>query len=288
LDWAVDGRDWPHRNASRFVEAGGLRWHIQVSGQGPALLLLHGAGAATHSWRSLAPMLADKFTVVALDLPGHGFTESPALGADFALPRVAQSVAALLRELDVAPRALLGHSAGAAIAVRLSLDGVAPTADIVGVNAALLPFPGPLGPWAPVLTRTVFYNRLALRLFARRAAQPGAIAKLMASTGSALDPRSLELYERLFRSESHLEATIALMSHWDLSALKQHLRYVHAPMTLIVGDKDRAVSPSAAWEVQRSIRHARIAVARGLGHLAHEEDAGAVAQLVLSALQHAR
>ena len=59
-DWAVEGRDWPHREASRFVEAAGLRWHIQEFGraEAPTLLLLHGTGAATHSWRGLAPLLA--------------------------------------------------------------------------------------------------------------------------------------------------------------------------------------------------------------------------------------
>ncbi len=50
-DWAVEGRDWPHREASRFVEAAGLRWHVQEFGSpdAPTLLLLHGTGAATHS-----------------------------------------------------------------------------------------------------------------------------------------------------------------------------------------------------------------------------------------------
>ena len=76
-DWDEDGRDWPNREASRVVSAGGLRWHVQVLGTGPTLLLVHGTGAATHSWRDLAPRLARRFTIVAPDLPGHGFTSSP-------------------------------------------------------------------------------------------------------------------------------------------------------------------------------------------------------------------
>ena len=58
LDWATDGADWPNREASRFVEAAGLRWHVQVMGAGPVLLLLHGTGASTHSWRDVMPKLA--------------------------------------------------------------------------------------------------------------------------------------------------------------------------------------------------------------------------------------
>ncbi len=51
-----DGADWPNRQASALIEAHGLRWHVQSMGEGPGLLLLHGTGASTHSWRGLAPL----------------------------------------------------------------------------------------------------------------------------------------------------------------------------------------------------------------------------------------
>ncbi len=72
--WEKEGQDWPNREFSRFVDAAGLTWHVQVMGSGPAILLVHGTGAATHSWRDLAPLLARHFTVVAPDLPGGGGT----------------------------------------------------------------------------------------------------------------------------------------------------------------------------------------------------------------------
>ena len=56
-------------------------------GDGPDLLLLHGSGAATHSWRDLAPLLARDFRVIAPDLPGHGFTETPG-GDGLSLPGI--------------------------------------------------------------------------------------------------------------------------------------------------------------------------------------------------------
>lgn len=286
-DWAVEGRDWPNRDASRFVEADGLMWHVQIMGAGPVLLLLHGTGAATHSWRALAPLLAESFTVIALDLPGHGFTATPRERSKFSLPAIAQSVRSLLLELQATPDALVGHSAGAAIAVRMALDGAAPRAGIVGINAALLPFPGPMGPLAPLMARMLFYNPFSLGLFAHRASRPGAVAALMRSTGSSLDPAGVEFYERLFRTPAHLEATIALMAHWDLSALRAALPDLRAPLTLIVGDNDRAVPPATAYAVQRLVKHAKIVTAKGLGHLAHEEQPEAIAELILGAVQQA-
>ena len=57
-------RDWPNAAHSQFVRAAGLDWHVQIMGSGPTLLLLHGTGAATHSWRDLMPFLAEHFTLV--------------------------------------------------------------------------------------------------------------------------------------------------------------------------------------------------------------------------------
>ena len=150
-DWEIEGRDWPNRAHSRFVNAGGVRWHVQVTGAGPVLLLLHGTGAATHSWRRMLPMLAEHFTVVAPDLPGHGFT---ARGSQ-TLPAMAKAVAALLGELDLKPAVVVGHSAGAAVALRMALDGLVAAKAVVGLSAALLPFPG----LAAVMFRGWFFTR---------------------------------------------------------------------------------------------------------------------------------
>jgi len=84
--WELDGQDWPNRDCSRFMTAAGLRWHVQCAGTGPVCLLLHGTGASTHSFRDLLPQLAQTFTVVAPDLPGHGFTERPRDLAGLSLP----------------------------------------------------------------------------------------------------------------------------------------------------------------------------------------------------------
>ena len=49
--WDAEKSTWPHHESSRFVDAGGVRWHVQVAGCGPAVLLIHGTGASTHTWR---------------------------------------------------------------------------------------------------------------------------------------------------------------------------------------------------------------------------------------------
>ncbi|HSN71821.1 MAG TPA: alpha/beta fold hydrolase, partial [Steroidobacteraceae bacterium] len=136
LDWDRDGRDWPNRSASRFVSAGGVRWHVQQAGQGPQMLLIHGTGASTHSWRGLLPLLAEHFAVLAPDLPGHAFT-GPMPDGHFSLDGMARALAALMARLDFAPAIAVGHSAGAAIVARLALDGAIHPRAIVSLNGAI-------------------------------------------------------------------------------------------------------------------------------------------------------
>ena len=123
LQWDVDGRDWPNRAWSRFVTVGQVRWHVQVSpGARDTVLLVHGTGASTHSWRGLARLLAKHYRVVAMDLPGHGFSAGLPAG-QASLPAIARELRALLEHLGLEPGLAVGHSAGAAIVVRMVLDG---------------------------------------------------------------------------------------------------------------------------------------------------------------------
>ena len=278
-DWRRLGPDWPHREASRFVLAAGLRWHVQVMGSGPALLLLHGTGAATHSWRDLAPLLARDFTVVAPDLPGHGFTETPG-GDGLSLDGMARGVAGLLKALGVAPALAVGHSAGAAVALRLALDGAAGGDGIVSLNGALQPFPGSEGHIFPVMAKLLFLNPVAVRAFAWRASRPGAVERLIESTGSTLDARGLALYRALFSTTGQVAGALGMMSRWNLAPLRAELARVAAPLTLVTAEGDRAVPPREAEATQALTPGAALVRVPGLGHLAHEEDPHGAAEIV--------
>ncbi len=282
-DWRREGRDWPNREASRLVRAGGFLWHVQVMGTGPTLLLLHGAGAATHSYRDLAPLLARDFTVVCPDLPGHGFTETPPADG-LSLPGMVRALDALLTVLNLAPHAAVAHSAGAAVALRLRLQGRIGEGGVIALNGALRPFPGAAGHIFPTLAKLLVLNPLAIQMFAWRAAMPGAVAKLIEGTGSYIDPLGLKAYSALFATTGHVAGALGMMANWNLQPLLADLPRLPAPLTLIVGEKDLAVPPDVADEVKARVPHARTIVLPGLGHLAHEEAPGQIAALVREAL----
>lgn len=288
LSWKIDGRQWPHRAASRFVSAGGLEWHVQEMGQGPALVLLHGTGASTHSFRALAPLLAEDHHVLMFDLPGHGFTQAPR-HVELTLPRMAKLVVTLVDRLGVsAPAAIVGHSAGAAIAARLLLDSPNPRTALISLNGALLPFNHLGAHTLPAAVKLMFVNPLSVRLATWRAADPRTVENLIVGTGSVLDAEGLALYGRLFRSSRHVAATLQMMANWELQTLKRDLPKLTAPLTLVAGARDKAVPPEVAERVALLVPGARVVVQKQAGHLSHEEFPAETAAIIRAALLPAK
>lgn len=279
LRWDFEGRDWPNRESSRFVDAGGLRWHVQQMGSGPAMVLAHGTGAATHSWRALMPLLARRFTVVAPDLPGHGFTELPP-AARLSLPGMAESLSALLDALAVRPVLAAGHSAGAAIVARMSLDRRLSLEGLISLNGALLPLRGLPGHLFSPMARLLASSSLVPRLFAWRAADPVVVERLVRGTGSKLEAAGLEWYGRLIRSPGHAAAALDMMAHWDVRPLERDLPNLKPRLVQVVGTNDLTVPPAEARRVLALLPEAQIVPLAGAGHLAHEERPQEVAELV--------
>jgi magnesium chelatase accessory protein len=281
LNWDREGLDWPNRAASRFVSAGGLRWHIQEMGDGPVALLLHGTGASTHSWRRFAPILAHRFRVIALDLPGHGFTESPR-SSHLSLARMAQSIAALLNVLHVKPEIGVGHSAGAAILCRMALDHRLDAKGIVSLNGAFLPYGGPASQFFGGIAKLLFMNPFVPRFFTWQAYDANTVRRLIAGTGSEIDAEGLALYGRLLRNPVHVSAALGMMANWDLETLSRELPKMKAKLTLIAAAKDKAVPSDVAFRVQDMVPGSKVILLRNLGHLAHEEKPAEVAEFVFS------
>jgi magnesium chelatase accessory protein len=285
LRWDHEGRAWPHRDTSRFVRAGGLRWHVQQAGTGPVALLIHGTGASTHSWCGLMPLLARRWTVVAMDLPGHGFTDTPP-GAALSLPGIAKSLAALVEVLGLDVARIVGHSAGAAIGARMVIDATVAPTTLTAINGALLPLAGVPGWLFPPVARLMAATPLATRIFARRRWDRAAVDRLIRGTGSSLDAQGLDLYGVLLRDAQHAAGALGMMARWDLAPLARDLARLRTPVELIVGAGDRAVPPRDAWRVQALLprqTESRIHVLHDAGHLVHEEQPHAVVGVLLEA-----
>ena len=285
LCWEREGPYWPNQQASRFVAAGGIRWHVQVMGRGPVILLLHGTGASSHSWRDLAPDLARDFTVVVPDLPGHGFSESPVVEM-LSLPAMALLVESLLKALGLQPQLVAGHSAGAAIAAKMCLNDAMAPAWLVSINGALLPLSGIPGWVYKPAARLLASGGLWVKLLSRSAANRDSVERLVRRTGSVIEPAGVDLYARLLRTRSHTAAALGMMAHWDLNALQRQLLDLKPRLLLLVGDKDLMIPPEQATRLAALLPASELRRMADCGHLLHEERPEQTAAVIRQLVQN--
>ncbi|MEI2387868.1 alpha/beta fold hydrolase BchO [Breoghania sp. JC706] len=294
LDWETDGRAWPHREASQFHSTCGYRWHVQTFGhrQAPVLVLLHGTGAASFSWRTLVPLLQERFHVVVPDLPCHGFTR-PLDDADLSLEGMTASLHGLLRHLKVRPDFVLGHSAGAVIALALAAairhtsDGRAGQVQMVfGVNGALEPIRGKrlLSP----IAKALFATPLSASMFSLLAKATPLGSNLLAATGSKIDPEGQALYRLLLGSSGHVHGALGMMAAWDLSQLPAMLRRLPVSLALLAARDDPMVPAKSSEHAAALCRDARLTMAETGGHLLHECDPERVHAWISAALHDRR
>ncbi len=152
------------------------RWHFAEQGEGPPLLLLHGLGASSFSWRHNLSPLARHFRVLAPDLPPHGRSAAPADG-DYTPEALSRAVMDFLDRRGISRTAVAGNSLGGALALLLARDYpervsalvlLAPAAALTRLPWIFYPLrlpvlghyaAGLLGPWIIPLALRLAYHR---------------------------------------------------------------------------------------------------------------------------------
>jgi haloacetate dehalogenase len=107
------------------VQTGETSIFVRRSGSGPPILLLHGFPQTHVMWRSVAPMLARRFTVICADLRGYGRSGCPISAADhapYAKRAMARDMVAVMERLGFSHFSVAGHDRGGRVAYRLALD----------------------------------------------------------------------------------------------------------------------------------------------------------------------
>jgi 2-succinyl-6-hydroxy-2,4-cyclohexadiene-1-carboxylate synthase len=98
-----------------------LRLHVASSGQGPALVMLHGFTGSATTWDFLRPVLEERHRLIAVDLPGHGRSSSPSDPGRYSLDRLAVDLSAILDSIEVERAAIMGYSMGGRAALRFAI-----------------------------------------------------------------------------------------------------------------------------------------------------------------------
>src|SRR5205085_6759929 len=129
---------------SHDVKTESVQLHYLTAGHGPAVILLHGYAETSRMWRPLIPLLAEKFTVIAPDLPGIGESSIPVDKID--MISAAERIHALVRSLGVEKARVVGHDIGLMVAYAYAAKFPAETEKLALVDAFLPGVPG----WEPI------------------------------------------------------------------------------------------------------------------------------------------
>ncbi len=246
----------------RSVDAGGRRIAWRAAGGGETLLALHGIGSGSASWAAQLSGLADRFRVVAWDMPGYGGSEP--------LPDVAPTAAAygaaasaLLDALGIGRVHVLGHSLGALIAA--SLCRAAPDRPL----SVILANPAAGYARAPDEIRV---GRLRARLAAMATQGPAEVARLRARellSASAPD----EVYERVRAVQSKVRpegyAQAARMLHG--ADIHDDAALIAVPALVMCGSADRVTPEESCRRIAAAIPGAAYRPLEGAGHASYVE-----------------
>lgn len=275
---------WPNRAKARHIRTRPHDWWVIDAGTGPTILLLHGAGGSGHSFAPLLPYMTPYYRCIIPDLPGQGFTRAGARGR-FGLDPTADDLATLCDLNGFTPTAIIGHSAGAAIALRLS--ELLPIQAVVGINAALGTFEGLAGTLFPMLARGFASIPFLPNVIARSWGNASRVNGLLDGTGSKLGPDARAQYLTLVQNPAHIDGALGMMSQWNLTPLVARLHTNLTPTLLITGARDSTVPPRISRDVAARMPAAQYVDLPALGHLAQEEAPETVANLILPYLaQH--
>ncbi len=277
---------WPGYNRSQSIESDGLSWHIERAGHGPLVLLLHGTGGSTHSWMDIVGELIHTNEILAVDLPGHGFTTVSLERARdreiFTIHGMASALHALLIDLRIAPTIVVGHSAGTPVLLQMLLNGFIAPARCIGLNPALVAPPTFYTMLMAPLVGAIVERDVIAESGAMLARATGIIELMLRSSGTVLTESQLERYRQLCTRPAHVHAALTMMSRWDLPRLMRDAAALAPPLEFYGGQRDRWVPPEALRRAAERLPTATLQFLDA-GHLLAEEAPTTVLEIIRGA-----
>ncbi|WP_370179428.1 alpha/beta fold hydrolase [Rhodococcus wratislaviensis] len=255
----------------------------RMSGEGEALLLVHGMAGSSATWRAILPQLAQRYRVLAPDLPGHGDSAKPR--GDYSLGAFAAWLRDLLHELGIERVTVIGQSLGGGVAMQFSYQHPELCDRLVLIGS------GGLGPDVNWTLRLLAApgSEFLLPLVAPAAVRDAGnkVRGWLAAVGirSVRGDEMWNAYASLSDSDTRqafLRTLRAVVDHRGqaVSALSRLYLNEGLPTQLIWGDSDGIIPVAHGYAAHEAIPGSRLAVLDGVGHYPHLEDPAAVVDII--------
>lgn len=281
-----------HPPRGRFIEVEGATLHLWEAGprSAPPVVLLHGASSNLADMTlNLAPALARRYRVIAVDRPGHGWSDR-ASPHDADPRRQARIIGQALRQIGVERAIVLGHSWAGALAACFALERCDVTGAIVLVSAATHPWPGGIS----------WYYRAALDarvspLFTRAIVAPAVIARVRGAVRGIFAPQEPpENYVERIGAALMASPSRFLANAQDMQALLRYVTQANAryheidvPVRILTGDADSVVPDLHSRAFHEKVPQSTLTILPGVGHMPHHVAVDAVVKEVDAAAEAA-
>jgi pimeloyl-ACP methyl ester carboxylesterase len=252
---------------------------LELEGDGPPLVLLHGYGDSADTWRPLLDLLGrgDR-RAIAVDLPGFGAASR--LGPGAMLPQLDAFAGALVEHAGADGDVVVaGNSLGGAVALRLAERADLPLAGVVPIAPAGLDMPR----WFDIIERDpLIRTLLALPVPIPSPLIQRAVGEVYRRLASIGDPAAVQMFASHYRDRAtvarYLEAGRRLLPELGSGAFE--LDRVHCPVLLVWGTRDRMVSCSGARALEAAVPQVVVELLEGVGHCPQLEVPRRVFELV--------
>jgi pimeloyl-ACP methyl ester carboxylesterase len=263
------GEDGLMEGQLQHVSIHGHDMAYQMEGSGPPLLLLHGIAGSSRTWRDVIPRLADRFTVIAPDLMGHGQSEKPI--GDYSLGAFASGIRDLLEVLSIDRITVVGQSFGGGVAMQLAYQHPERCERLVLVDSGglgrevswmlrfmtlpgseyVMPviFPGFVRDWGDSLFRWINDHGIQL----------GRFGEMWSAYASLAESENRRAFARTIRS-------VIDPGGQTVSAMDRLYLATQMPTLIIWGDRDDIIPVSHAYAANRAMPGSRLVIVEGAGH----------------------
>jgi pimeloyl-ACP methyl ester carboxylesterase len=268
----IDARFPP---TGRFIDADGVRLHARTTGpQGaPRMLLIHGASSnLLELWGPFAEEFAPLHCVIAFDRPGMGHSTRARRNAH-TLASQAQCAARVLEQTGEGPAIVIGHSLGAAVALRLALDHPQLVRGLVLIAPACNPYPGKPAWWAR-LSAAPILGDIFCGLIVPWLGPPMSAASIANNFWPAAVPVNYANdagVPLIFRPHAfRASAFDVCASNAEFAAQQPRYAELFTPTVIVTAEKDRVVSPKRhARALAADLPAAELVIAPDTGHMPH-------------------
>ena len=266
----------------RFLQVGDQLVHIEQAGSGEPLLLIHGFGGSTYSWRQVMPGLAKSFRVVAIDLNGFGYTQRPRSFESYTREGQAELIQKVMDTLGMESAHFMSHSYGGGITLWLAFRHPERVRSMVLVDSSAPTYPNDRRSRAAALKPvTALFLHLAV-LHPRNVRK--ALARSFYDDSKITDEMVREYFERL-RVEGVTDAYHGLTAPIRTRSETVVLERIEVPTLIVWGAQDELISVHAGRRAAQRMPRAEFAVLDKTGHIPMEERPEELLELALPFLE---